>query len=227
MNRILHRFVDVKDSNEIVKIVTRDIGLSYVDMETHVEIRNKFFVPYHLEEVRLTYYNDANQNIGYLHFEGPVRIGAYRNEVVKMPSKMSNITALFNGVRLLVSDNIKTRTVGITRIRLFGMSFEFPIDDVMIVNRDKIVSEELTEEEQLRRREIREKRDAERHRKKAERKAKREARQAEMEARRAWKQRARKRLKNIRQIRRDRDSASAERPDTDKKNPGTGGPDAI
>ncbi|MCP4121224.1 MAG: hypothetical protein GY751_05685 [Bacteroidetes bacterium] len=176
LNKLLIRMINVNETNDVVKIVTKSFGLTWVDMENHIEVHNRFFIPYYLEEVKLTYYNDSNQNIGYLHYKGPVRIGAFQRKVVKMPAKMSNITALFNGFRMLLVDHIKTRTVGTTRIRLFGMSFELPIDDIMIVDKDKIVTEEIDEAEKQRRALEKAARAKEKLIRKTERKAKRKER---------------------------------------------------
>ncbi len=151
LNRLLIKHVDIGDSNEVIKIVTKKIGITWINMENHIEVVNKFIIPYTLEEVKLTYYNDAGQNIGYLHFKEAVYIGPFAKKVVLMPSKMSNITALFNMVRLFVVDDIKTRTVGTTTIKLLGMRFELPIDDIMIVDKEKIVMDEETEEEREKR----------------------------------------------------------------------------
>jgi len=93
-----------------------------------------------------------------------------------MPAKMSNITALFNGFRMLLVDHIKTRTVGTTKIRVLGMSFELPIDDVMLVDKEKIVTEEIDEAEKERRALERTEREKRKHARRAERKAKRKER---------------------------------------------------
>ena len=183
INRILLKVVDVNDTNDVLKIITKEIGLSWVEMENHVEIHNKFIIPYRLEEVKLTYYNDAGQNVGYLHYKGSTKIPALRKTVVKMPAKMSNITALFNAARLLITDNIKTRTVGSSRIRLLGMTFELPIDDVMVVDKSKIVSEELDEEEKQRRLEEKAERERQRQIRRAERKTKNEERRQKLKKR--------------------------------------------
>jgi flagellar biosynthesis GTPase FlhF len=215
LNRLLVRIVDVSETNDVLKVVTKEIGLSWVDMENHVEIHNRFFIPYYLEEVKLTYYNDANQNIGFLHFEGPLKIPAYQKRLVKMPAKMSSITGLFNGVRLLVTDNIKTRTIGTSRIRFFGVSFVLPIDDIMVIDKEKIVSEELDEAEKERRRQLKAQLAIEREEKKQRRMANREERRTRKKERRERikqeraakaeksksKHAARQRLERIRKIR--------------------------
>ena len=188
---ILIRVVDTSASNEVIKVVTQEIGLAWVEMENHVRIRNDFFIPYVLEEVKLTYYNDAQQNVGYLHYKEPVKIRAKRSKVVVMPAKMSSITGLFNGVRLLLTDNIKTRTVGHSRIRLFGMSFELPINDVMVVDKDIVVTAEVDEETRLQ--------------KEAVRKEKAEARKARKEERRN-KRKARQRLARMKRSKRSREA---------------------
>jgi hypothetical protein len=216
LNRLLVRIVDVNETNDVVRIVTKEIGLAWVEMENHVEIHNKFFIPYYLEEVKLTYYNDAGQNVGYLHFKGPQKIPAFQKRMVKMPAKMSNITALFNAARLLLSDNIKTRTVGTSRIRFFGVSFVLPIDDIMVIDREKIVTEQLDEAEKQRRRDEKAERDKQWQLRKAERKARREERREKLKSRldaerilrkeaaerRAVKQAARARLERIKNLRR-------------------------
>jgi hypothetical protein len=158
LHKLLLKHVDVNESNVIVKVVTKKIGLTWIDMVNHVEVSNKFFIPYKLVEVKLTYYNDANQNVGYLHFNEPVKIAANSTKIVQMPAKMSNITALFNMVRLMITDDIKTRTVGTTTIQIFGMKFSLPIDTIMIIDRDKLVLEEEEDrQKRLAQKEIREK----------------------------------------------------------------------
>lgn len=218
LHQLLIRMIDVNETNDIVKIVTKGIGISWVEMENHVEVHNRFFIPYYLEEVKLTYYNDAHQNIGYLHFKGPVRIGAFKRKIVKMPAKMSNITALFNGFRMLLVDHIKTRTVGTTNIRLFGMSFELPIDDIMIVENDKIVTEEIDEAEKARRA----KEKAERETKKAERRAERKAKRKERRERmaRESKERRKKLREQLNRSRRQNDTEiKKESPELNPKTP--------
>ncbi len=181
LNKLLIRIVDVSGSNEIVKVITKNVGLTWVEMENHVEVKNTFFIPYRLEEVKLTYYNDSNQNIGYLHYKGSVRLGAYSKKTVIMPAKMSNITALFNMVRLIVLTDIKTKTVGTSTISIFGMRFILPINDIMIIDKDKIEMED--EETRARRLEARKERDILNAQKRVERAEKRKIRKAEREKR--------------------------------------------
>ncbi len=183
LNKLLIKYVDVNESNVIQKVVTKKIGLSWIEMVNNVEVTNKFFNPYHLVEVKLTYYNDANQNIGYLHYQEPVKISAYSTKTVQMPAKMSNITALFNMVRLMITDDIKTRTVGTTTIQIFGIKFEFPIDTIMVIDRDKLVLEE--EEDRQKRLVEREKREQERIARLAENEEKRKSRLSKMSEKRA------------------------------------------
>lgn len=174
LNKLLIKHVDISESNDVVKVVTKKFGITWIDMVNHVEITNKFFVPYKLMEVKLTYYNDANQNIGYLHFNEPTKIKAYSKKVVEMPAKMSNITAIFNMVRLMITDDIKTRTVGTSTIRILGINFEFPIDDIMVIDKDKVILEE--EEDRKKRLEAKLKREEERLALKKEREEKRKMR---------------------------------------------------
>jgi len=218
LNKLLIRMIDVNETNDVVKIVTKSIGLTWVDMENHIEVHNRFFIPYYLEEVKLTYYNDSNQNIGYLHFEGPVRIGAFKRKVVKMPAKMSNITALFNGFRMLLVDHIKTRTVGTTRIRLFGMSFELPIDDIMIVDKDKIVTEEIDEAEKQRRAQEKAVREQKKSVRRAERKAKRKERRERL-ARESAERRQQLKERLNRSRKQHSDENKKELPESDPKAP--------
>jgi hypothetical protein len=178
LNKLLIKYVDVNESNVIVKVVTKKIGLSWIDMVNHVEVSNQFFIPYKLVEVKLTYYNDAQQNVGYLHFNEPVKIGAHSKKIVQMPAKMSNITALFNMVRLMITDDIKTRTVGTTTIQILGIKFELPIDTIMVIDRDKLVLEE--EEDRQKRLADREKREQERVARFTENEEKRKSRLARM-----------------------------------------------
>lgn len=179
LNRWLTGFVDFSGSHEIVRIVTRSIGLSWVDMENHVLVKNRYILPYRIEEIRLTYYNDAMQNVGYMHFTGPVTIGPFASRQIVMPSKMSNITALFNGVRMLLTDHIKTRTVGTTTIRLLGIRFELPVDDILIIEKSKITTPEIDEEERRQREEASRQRKLKREAVRAERQARRQARREE------------------------------------------------
>lgn len=189
LNRWLNRFVDFSSSHEIVRIVTRSIGLTWVDMENHVRVRNRYILPYRLEEIRLTYYNDAMQNVGYLHFRGPVTIGPFASRMIVMPSKMSNITALFNGVRMLLTDHVKTRAVGTTSIRLLGIRFELPVDDILVIDKSKITTPEMDEEERQRREAASRQRKLERESARAERRARRQAKREEVaRAREAAKQ---------------------------------------
>lgn len=187
LNRLLIKYVDVGESNEVIKVVTKKIGITWIDMENHVAISNKFIIPYTLKEVKLTYYNDAGQNVGYLHYKGAEYIGPFARKIVKMPAKMSNITALFNMVRLMVVDDIKTRTVGTSTIQLLGIQFELPIDDIMLVDKDKVQMEEETEEQKQKRLEERTKRAEERAAKQAERKEKQTQRLAMLASKRAEK----------------------------------------
>ncbi|MEZ5006867.1 MAG: cell envelope integrity protein TolA [Chitinophagales bacterium] len=187
LNKLLIKHVDISESNEVVKVITKKIGITWIDMENHVSITNKFIVPYTLKEVKLTYYNDAGQNVGYLHFKGDEYIGPFAKKMVKMPAKMSNITALFNMVRLMVVDDIKTRTVGTSTIKLLGMHFELPIDDIMMVDKDKVQLEEETEEQKQKRLEEKAKRAEEKATKQAERKEKQELRLAMLAEKRAEK----------------------------------------
>lgn len=199
LNRLLVKLIDTSESNEVVKIVTKEIGLAWVEMVNHVEITNNFFIPYTLEEVKLTYYNDAKQNIGYLHFKGPVRIRGNSTKLVKMPAKMSNITALFNAARMLINEHVKTQTIGYSKVRILGISFELPINDVMSIDKDKVVSWE--EDEELRAIKLKER---------ARKEAERQARKAKRKSRRA----ARKRLLRMKQKKQHNKQAPKEKPMT-------------
>ena len=190
LNKLLVKYVNISDSNEVVKVVTKKIGVTWINMENHVQITNKFIFPYKLEEVKLTYYNDAGQNVGYLHFKGPQYIGPFARKVVKMPAKMSNITALFNMVRLMVVDDIKTRTVGTTTIKLLGMYFELPIDDIMVIDKKLIVMDEESEEEKQKRLAARSLREKERAQKRAESKERHQKKMEILAEKRAEKKKA-------------------------------------
>lgn len=223
LTKLLIKQVDFSESNEIIKVVSKKVGLKWVDMDNHIQITNKFIVPYILEEVKLTYYNDAGQNIGYLHFNTPTKIEGKSQKMVVMPAKMSNITALFNMLRMMLTDDIKTRAVGKTVIRLFGMRFELPMDDIMQIDKEKVVMSDETEEQKAARlaakAERAAKREEERLAKKAALSTKRKEKRAEVKAkikerkeRTANKMEARKRLNRMKKNKAKNNQAETKKP---------------
>jgi hypothetical protein len=166
---------------DIIEVRTKELTLTYINMETDVRIQNTFFLPITIESIETDIVNAAGTRVGKMTYNQPRRLKGNSSEVFTTRSKMSNITAFFNALQHLLSMPVSLRSIGTARVKVLWFTINIPVDDTFEVLPTQVrMTEELSEEEKQRRAERRQKEQEEREQRRAE-KAKRKESQATKE----------------------------------------------
>ncbi len=161
--KIILRKVDFQESVEITKVISKGVGISWVLMDNIMLFKNKFPLPYAIKAINVTYYNESGQNIGFMDFEGEIKLKAFSSIEHTLESKMSNVTALFNVARFALFDHVKMDVRGYSIIKLLFMEFKIPVEDIIEMDKGRVqfaTDDELEKRKKrkLKRREQRKKR---------------------------------------------------------------------
>ena len=154
--KIILNKVDFQESVEIEKVISKGVGISWVLMDNVMLFKNKFPLPYSIKSIDVTYFNENGQNIGFLKYDEPIKLGPFSSERLSVESKMSNVTALFNVARFALFDHVKMNIRGFSTIQLLWMEFRIPVEDVIEMDKGKV--QFATDEELEKRKKIKEKR---------------------------------------------------------------------
>jgi hypothetical protein len=155
---------------DIIEVRTKELTLTYVNMETDVRIENSFFLPITILSIETDIVNAAGTRVGKMSYREPKRLKGHASEIFTTRSKMSNITAFFHALQHLLSMSVTMRSVGTAKIKFLWWVFEIPVDDTFEVKPSQVkLTEELSEAEKQQRAERRKKEQEEREQRRAER----------------------------------------------------------
>lgn len=172
---------------DILQIRTKSLNLTYVDLETDIQITNTFFLPIKILEINADVLNTSGLKVGILKYQNERKIKSNQKEIFTTHTQISNITAIFNLISKLLTLSITMRSVGWAKIKIFGFVVDVPFDDTfeILPNQLKII-EDLSPEEKAKleedkkiRKEMYEQRKAERKQKYLSKKAEREEKKRE------------------------------------------------
>lgn len=140
LHRWIQSYIDkkvvVNETWELEQVEHKDVKLPYVVLENRSQIINQFFIPIHIEQIRLNIWNKQVM-VGRVLFEGPVKIKAKSKKTIPMEVRLSHITAIFNLLRYILTDKVPMELKGEITIKVLWMSFSIQVNDTIYVPRDK------------------------------------------------------------------------------------------
>lgn len=140
LHRWIQSYIDkkvvVSETWELEQVEHKDVKLPYVVLENRSQIINQFFIPIHIEQIRLNIWNKQVM-VGRVLFEGPVKIKSKSKRTIPMEVRLSHITAIFNLLRYILTDKIPMELKGEITIKVLWMSFSIQVNDIIYIPRDK------------------------------------------------------------------------------------------
>lgn len=140
IHRWIQSYIDkkviVSETWELEQVEHKDVKLPYVVLENRSQIINHFFIPIHIEHIRLNIWNKQVM-VGRVLFEGPVKIKSKSKRTIPMEVRLSHITAIFNLIRYILTDKIPMELKGEIVIKVLWMYFSIQVNDIIYIPRDK------------------------------------------------------------------------------------------
>lgn len=142
LTKILQPIVEkkfiLKDTWELEKVENKGIRLPYVIFENKSIVINNFIIPVQVIRMRFELFN-KDIKAGRILFDGPVKIPLKSKKSISMEVRLNHITALFNMLRFVFTTNsIRMQIKGEVQIKILGLDFFIPVNDVMDLPKNKV-----------------------------------------------------------------------------------------
>lgn len=128
----------LKDTWELEKVENKGTRLPHVLFENKSLVINNFFIPIQLVRMRFLMYNKGNK-VGKILFDGPVKLSPRSKKSISMEVRLNHITAIFNMLRFIfTTSNIQMTIKGEVQLKILGLDFFIPVNDVLDLPKSKV-----------------------------------------------------------------------------------------
>ena len=128
----------LKDTWELEKVENKGTRLPHVLFENKSLVINNFFIPIQLVRMRFLMYNKGNK-VGKMLFDGPVKLSPRSKKSISMEVRLNHITAIFNMLRFIfTTSNIQMTIKGEVQLKILGLDFFIPVNDVLDLPKSKV-----------------------------------------------------------------------------------------